>query len=96
MFKTSFATFAASFKVGTDVRTIARKRADAMYTAYTKLKNPPFGTGAAVSYAIDLHLPLILGDVSQLHIAYRRKLTPEFTHDFPVTLSDSTSRSASP
>lgn len=89
LFTTSFAVFAARFPEITDVRVIARKRAEAMYRAYAELKDPPYGTAAAVSYAIDLHVPLILGTVTQLHIAYRLKKTPEFQQNFPVTLSDS-------
>lgn len=89
LFKTSFAIFAASFPPHTDVRTIARNRAEAMYEAFLKLKDPPFGTAAAVSYAIDTHIPLIISDVTQIHIAYRQKLTPEFQKKFPATLTDS-------
>lgn len=89
LFTGSFAEFAATFPKETDARTIATIRVERMYKAYANLKDPPAGTGASVSYFIDTHIPLIIGNTSALHLAYRNKLTPEFMHHYPATLSNS-------
>lgn len=89
LFLPSFVGYASSFAPDVDIRKVARERVQKMYAAYVAWKDPPPFTGAAVSFAIDCHVKLLLSDVRSLHLACRQQLVPEFVHTFPASLSES-------
>ena len=88
LFSPSFAKYAAS-TTETCPKAIAKQRITEMYDA---LINAPFdvpkGIPAAIGFMIDTHVPLLLSDCKTVHMAYQKKLAPEYQSLFPVSMAE--------